>query len=290
MKRKKYIGLYIVFVLLITWCVTLALFINYKVGQKFFFSIMYIPGILAFIFNIIEYKNIKKTCEVFTKKINKKAVLFSIFYPIAVVFLCSFIVYMLGIGLIQSRVNTESLGKLVANGKILFRRDIIVLIVASIMTIPDALGEEYGWRGYLLKESTFEFGITKSVIIVGVVWALYHVPIVFLLAKYSGIANPFLLCLVQGLAAFAFSFPEAYSFYLSGNVLLPVILHAVWNSINVMVLGDIYKNEHGIMSGKLLLINGEGIIGVILGVILIFVFIRVFKKKEDNCGEKYADQ
>ncbi|WP_051624354.1 CPBP family intramembrane glutamic endopeptidase [Clostridium akagii] len=262
MNEKKYAKTYIVSVLLITWIITATLFIHPNTGLKLFTLIMFIPGILALIFNDIQYKRKDKIYECFTNRINKKAMLFGIFYPILFIMICSLIAFTTGIGTLTSE-------------KIPVTRDIIYLIFASILTLPFALGEEYGWRGYLLPKLTKIYGKTKSTIIVGIVWGLYHVPIVFLLAKTTGLPNPFLLCIIQALAAFTFSFPSSYCYYLSDNIIPVLFIHSVWNSINVMMLGDIYKNQYGIIRGNLVTINGEGILGVILGTILIFGFIKV---------------
>lgn len=112
----------------------------------------------------------------------------------------------------------------------------------------------------------------------GLVWALYHVPAVFFLAKTTGIGNPFLLCVIQACVVFTLSFPFSYCYYLSGNLIPVLFFHSVWNVVNTTVLGNIYKNKQGIIAGDLLLINGEGVVGLGLGMILIYWFIKQFKK------------
>jgi membrane protease YdiL (CAAX protease family) len=183
--------------------------------------------------------------------------------------LCAFIAYVTGIGKLSSE-------------KIPVLRFIITLIIASIVTLLNALGEEYGWRGYLLPKLTKTYGKSKSTIIVGIVWALYHIPVVFLLAKATGIANPLLVCAIQAIAAFTFSFPSAYCYYLSNNIIPVLFLHSVWIQINKMILGDLYTNQYGIIQGNLLAINGEGILGSLLGIILVFWFIKKFKTRMEN--------
>jgi membrane protease YdiL (CAAX protease family) len=216
------------------------------------------------IFNVIQYKNKKKLYECFINKLNKKAILFGIFYPILFVVLCAFIACVTGIGKLSSE-------------KIPVLRFIITLIIASIVTLLGALGEEYGWRGYLLPNLTKIYGKSKSTIIVGIVWALYHAPAVFLLAKATGIPNPLLVCAIQAIAAFTFSFPSSYCFYLSNNIIPVLFIHSVWIQINKMILGDLYTNQYGMIQGNLLAINGEGILGSLLGIILVFWFIKKFK-------------
>lgn len=277
MNEEKYTKLYMILVLLVTWSVTAVLFIKPSIGLEFFTLIMFIPGILAVIFNIAEYKSAKKVFECFTRKITVKAMLFSIFYPVIFVIICAVIAYVSGMASFHREAYINSFGQ-VTHDKILVIRDIVVFIIVTILTLPSTLGEEYGWRGYLLPKLTKLYGKVKATTIVGIVWGLFHVPAVFLLAKNTGMSNPLLLCIVQAVAAFTFSFPSSYSYYLSESIIPPMFIHAVWNSVNVMVLGDIYENEYGILKGNLLNINGEGILGSILGIVMIFGFIKIFKK------------
>lgn len=279
MNEKKYAKIYIVFVLLITWSVTGILFINPSIGIKFFSLIMYIPGILALIINIFQYKDKRKLYECFTKRISKRAMLFGILYPLIFIIICAIIACIIGLGQFNDKAFIEGIGKL-TDGKVLIKRDVIVFIIATIFTLPNVLGEEYGWRGYLLPKLTKIYGKTNATIISGIVWGLFHVPAVFLLAQTTGMSNPLLLCIIQALAAFTFSFPCSYCFYLSRNIVPVLFIHSVWNSINVMLLGDIYKNNHGIIKGNLIAINGEGILGVVLGMIILLWFIRRFNKND----------
>lgn len=279
MNEKMYIKTYIVLVLLVTWFITGILFIQPNIGLGFFNIIMFIPAILALIMNVFEYKDKKSLYKCFIKRINAKAILFGILYPIIFICICAFIAYITGLGQYNDKAFMEGVGKL-TDGNVFLLKDIIVLIIATICTLPYVLGEEYGWRGYLLYKLTPIYGKLKATIITGIVWGLFHVPAVYLLAKTTGMSNPFLLCIIQALAAFTFSFPASYCFYLSGNIVPCLFIHSVWNSINVMMLGDIYINNYGIIKGNLTAINGEGIFGVILGSILLIWFIKVFNKND----------
>lgn len=267
MSEKSYLKIYIVAVLLATWIVSFALFIDANIGIKYFSLLMFIPGGLAVLFNWIQYKDKNKIYECFKSKMNMKAMLFGILYPIVFLIVCALIAEVTGIGHWT-------------NAKIPVIRDIIVIFISVIVTLPAALGEEYGWRGYLLPKLTQEYGKTKATIIVGIVWALFHAPVVFLLGQATGMSNPLLLCVFQAIAAFTYSFPSSYCFYLSKNIVPVLFIHSVWNSINVMLLGDIYTNRKGIIEGNIISFNGEGILGAILGLILMFFFIRKFERSK----------
>jgi membrane protease YdiL (CAAX protease family) len=258
---------YIVSVLAISWLITGILFINPTIGLKYFAIIMFVPAILAIIFNKLLYTNRKESLLERVRKTNPKALLFGILYPIIFVILCAITAQMTGLG----KLNVQGIQPL---------RVVITLAVTIIIGLFSAWGEEYGWRGYLLPELTRQLGKVKATGLVGIVWGLYHVPAVFLLAKTTGMSNPLLLCIVQAIVVFALSFPFSYCYYSSGNLIPVLFLHSVWNTINPAVLGNIYRNEPGIMTGNLLYINGEGVLGAIFGVILIIWFIKQFNKHD----------
>lgn len=59
-----------------------------------------------------------------------------------------------------------------------------VLIGAVINTIP-AFGEELGWRGWLLPK-LMPLGIVPAILISGVIWGLWHAPLILLGYNYPG--------------------------------------------------------------------------------------------------------
>lgn len=266
--QENYSKAYILSVLTITWLVTIVLFVDPTIGLKLFSIIMLIPGLLAIIFRRFLHKNSKTKPIGFSKNISSTSLIFSILYPILFVVVCALISLITGIGELNPL-------------KISAVKDTTSIVTVTIIaTLIGAFWEEYGWRGYLLPELTKNNGKTESTIIVGIVWALYHVPVVYLLAKTTGSVNPLLLCLIQACFIFAFSFPFSYCFYLSENILPVILFHSIWNVLSTTILGDIYRNEQGIIEGNLLYLNGEGILGLILGTCLIYWFVKQFKKDE----------
>lgn len=263
--QKNYAKFYILSVLAITWLVTIILFINPSIGLKYFWLLMLIPAILAIIFNKLQHRDRKESLNDIVRRTNPKSLLFGIFYPIIFIILCGIIVQSTGLG----KLNIQG----IPSPKV-----IITLLEGFVISLFGALGEEYGWRGYLLPELTKQYGKVKSTALIGIVWGLYHVPATFLLAQTTGIGNPFLICIIQFISVFSLSFPFSYCYYSAGSLVPVIFLHGVWNTVNTSILGDIYKNTSGIITGNLLYINGEGVIGVILSAILIFWFIRQFKK------------
>jgi membrane protease YdiL (CAAX protease family) len=51
--------------------------------------------------------------------------------------------------------------------------------------IYDGLGEEIGWRGFALPQFQESFGSLGGSIVVGVLWALWHLPLFFIPGSYQ---------------------------------------------------------------------------------------------------------
>lgn len=63
----------------------------------------------------------------------------------------------------------------------LFEKPLIILIVfIYILFLGGPLGEEFGWRGYALDKLLSIYKPIKSSIILGVIWALWHIPLFFI--------------------------------------------------------------------------------------------------------------
>lgn len=270
-KDRKYIVWYCVIVLAFTWVISIALFTNPKLDTNSITVIipiafgMYFPAILAFIFKRIQYRNIKIKSQFSMKTLNKKSLLFSIFYPIVFILLCFVIALIFNIGEMDYK-------------KIPNLSGIFQIIVSIFINVIIVIGEEYGWRGYLLPELTKDHGKIKATVIVGIVWALFHVPVVYLSAKASGMSDPLFVCIVQAFDVLVFSFSFSYCYYLSENLIPVLFMHSIWNEINTLVLGNLTSNEHGILKGNLLYINGEGVLGLVLGALFVLWFIIKFRK------------
>ena len=53
----------------------------------------------------------------------------------------------------------------------------ITLIVSAFAAIITAAGEEIGWRGFLLPQMTKIWNVKAAVIVSGLIWAVWHMPI-----------------------------------------------------------------------------------------------------------------
>jgi membrane protease YdiL (CAAX protease family) len=243
-----------------TWIFTAFVFSKPEQYLGYITYVMYIPALVAIPLAYIQHRSLRDLVKPIIHRIPISVLVFSIMYPILFLVLCAAITYVINI----AEFNREQLTRLIDYPAV------TILLIGFLKVF----GEEYGWRAYLLHEMAEKKGPVTASIFVGVVWAAFHGPIVYQLATYLDTGNPLLICIVQMAAVFVFSFPFAYTYLASGSVIPPMIFHFVWNLYNPKILGNIYFNQPGIMSGNILLINGEGVAGIVLGIVFVFWYLK----------------
>jgi uncharacterized protein len=109
---------------------------------------------------------------------------------------------------------------------------VMLAVAATIGTIVGTLtaaGEEIGWRGYMLTR-LIDAGIPHPVLASGLIWGLWHVPIV-LGAGYAAGPSPAASALLLVVLATAFGVVFARLRLQTGSVWPAIVLHGAWNSI-----------------------------------------------------------
>ena len=93
-------------------------------------------------------------------------------------------------------------------------------------------GEEVGWRGYALPRLTTHLGLGGAAVVLGVIWALWHLPLFFLAGTGSeGQSFPIYLLHVTGL-----SVAMSWLYWKTeGSLLLVMVMHASVNNTTGIV-------------------------------------------------------
>jgi membrane protease YdiL (CAAX protease family) len=144
----------------------------------------------------------------------------------------------------------------------LFQFLIIGVIANLTFPIIMMLGEEYGWRSYLLK-NLLPLGFWKANIITGVVWGLWHAPVILMGYNYGyyTITGVFLFVLVCILIGTLFNY-----MYIRGNsVILAAAGHGWFNG---MVPSIILLTGY---MGKETLTAPLGLTGIVIMVLLLLI-------------------
>jgi uncharacterized protein len=104
------------------------------------------------------------------------------------------------------------------------------VVLVPVLALTDGLGEETGWRGFALPRMLDRYGPVVASVLLGLLWAVWHVPLFFTegLALYGD--SPLLLLLELPAVAIVYTWIFQRT---SGSVLLAILLHA---SMNVAVL------------------------------------------------------
>jgi len=112
-----------------------------------------------------------------------------------------------------------------APGAIPLPKLVIVFVFFAIVDGP--LGEEIGWRGFLLPKLLERRGPLVASLVVGVVWFLWHLPLYVATGRFEMTATFLLGYLIQNVA---WSFLHTWFFRRSGgSAFLAVFLHTAGN-------------------------------------------------------------
>ncbi len=111
---------------------------------------------------------------------------------------------------------------------------LLLLSLATLGTVLGAVtaaGEEIGWRGYLLTR-LIDAGVPRPVLVSGVIWGLWHVPLIVagVYVADSG-QSRLLTVLLFMVAVVSFGVIIARFRLATGSVWPAIALHAAWNSI-----------------------------------------------------------
>jgi len=116
-----------------------------------------------------------------------------------------------------------------------------ILPALFFATLPPIL-EELGWRGYALDRLQLEWSAFSVSIILGVVWALWHLPLFFIEGSYQhdavGFATTGFWLFMTGVVALSFAFTWIYN-NTERSILGIIILHGWVNfTAEIIVVPD----------------------------------------------------
>ncbi|MFC1505527.1 CPBP family intramembrane glutamic endopeptidase [Thermoproteota archaeon] len=224
---------------------------------------MWCPGIAALLTSLLHEKNISG----FGWHLGKpRYLLLSYFLPLAYSFIAYFIVWSFRWGGVQRSLDLE-----------FFEFFVISATLGILVSSLSSLGEEIGWRGFLVPKLAKITTFTKTSMISGVIWAIWHYPLILFADYNSGTPAWF------GLSCFsimiiAISFPLAWLRLKSGSVWTAVIFHASHNLYIQQVFDPLTKD-----TGATKYFIGE--FGIVLALISI-PFAFIFWKKRTELNKK----
>jgi membrane protease YdiL (CAAX protease family) len=144
------------------------------------------------------------------------------------------------------------------------------VILGPLLGLLIAFGEEYGWRGYLQSELV-KMGKTRGILLVGVIWGLWHIPLILMGHNYPG--HPLLGSVLMMVYSITLALILGYAVLKSGSVWLAAFLHALNNQVLAFLVLAVYTPNDPVFS------FGIGLYGIVLLAIIAGALL-VFDRKE----------
>lgn len=130
--------------------------------------------------------------------------------------------YMAAIKLAVALVHRVALGAWPPLGQELW----YVILASIVLTTLGQAGEEIGWRGYALPRLAARLGLARASVLLGVIWACWHLPLFFVPGiSQTGQSFPVYLLMVPALSvAIAWLYGHT-----NGSLLLAMLMHSAIN-------------------------------------------------------------
>lgn len=268
---STYLVAFVVVTLAASWGIA-ALTIADTVPDAAVVAIMLTPAVVVLALRRVQGHSLRATIATSLRGATLPSLLFGALYPVLFVGVAALVVVATGLAVYQPGVTNVVV-------QFVEQAGLVALPVWLVLQAAITYGEELGWRGYLLPALTERHGPVVATAAVGVVWALYHAPVLYLGARITGLADPPVAAAVQAGAVFTVSFAFSCCYYLSrGSVLPVVVFHLVWNVLNPWILGNVYSNARGLLAGQVILVSGEGVVGLTLGAVAAVGFVVLFRR------------
>jgi membrane protease YdiL (CAAX protease family) len=117
-----------------------------------------------------------------------------------------------------------------------------------LLTVAAGIGEEFGWRGFLLPRLQTRHNALVSALIVGVIWAIWHIPMFFIkgTSQYDQQLQAGLLPAILAYSVFVIVNSIQFTWVFNntrGSVLLAAVLHGASNTWGGYI--DVYRGHFG---------------------------------------------
>jgi uncharacterized protein len=139
------------------------------------------------------------------------------------------------------------------------------IIIGPFLGLIIAFGEEYGWRGYLQSELT-RLGRIRGVFLVGVIWGIWHWPVIWMGYNYPG--QPILGSIAMVIWCILLAYYLAYAVFKSKGIWIAAYLHALNNQTLAFYALAV------ILPTNVLYSFGIGLPGLLLGAIVVLLILR----------------
>lgn len=221
--------------LLLTGLITFAVYYfmpDSEGANSYFLLLMWSPGIAAVIVNLVKRKSLRGLGW----KFSLKWMAIGWLLPIAYGSLAYGSIWITGLGDVPNPTFLErarfTMGmESDSDTLIIISAFFYITVISLIPNMVMSLGEELGWRGFLVPELFYRFDFKKTALISGAIWSTWHLPGI-LGGNYGQETTPvlfrlfcFLIMVLSGAMILAWIRLE------SGSVWPAVVFHATHNGV-----------------------------------------------------------
>lgn len=273
----KRIGIFLLFAFVLCWILDITV---YKNNDKPFAKLltyltMFTPAIGTIIARIITKEGWKDSFLRPNLKGNIKFYVLSIIIP-----LLAALIYGLLLVAFYNR-NFQFSDIFDQTAPISFLGMLLTLISTLIPFSFYTLGEELGWRAYLVPKLETLFGTTASLLIGGAIWGLWHTPAIvnglnygkdYTSYPFGGIAMMCICCIFEGCIL-------TWLTKRTGSVYPAAIMHCISNNVSPFIYGQFLTQEivdqHGFALGCI-----YNIPMIVLGIVAYVMILRCKRKAQ----------
>ncbi len=162
----------------------------------------------------------------------------------------------------------------------------IIMLVSTVISLPLAwlpyFGEEYGWRHFLQPRLQQKFGLRKGIIILGVIWGLWHAPLCFM---YYSRETGLQMQTAQIITCIAYAIFFGFVYMKTENIWLPVVIHYLNNNLIPVIAGDASPE---VLENQTVSWSDIPLHALLMIFYLLFIFAKEFRtpqKSEKNVTE-----
>lgn len=220
-------------------------------------SIIAIIGILTIItLNLKkEWRNALVTAKLSVGKNLRYYIIIPLIYTI-ILFSSLILNYFTGLGVPAKEFNPY----------LFFTTFISLLITGALLLWPALFGEEYGWRVYLQDRLFPLLGGYKGVLILGIIWGVWHTGTILLGNNYPG--QPIMGNIAMILGTIVMGIIFSYAVFKTGSVWVAVLLHLITDMTQTPSELYIATSINPVFS------FGSGIYGSVLMAVFALILLR----------------
>jgi uncharacterized protein len=144
---------------------------------------------------------------------------------------------------------------------------LLMLTVGSLVSCTYAAGEEIGWRGYMLTR-LIDSGVPGPIFFSGLVWALWHVPLI-LSGQYASGPHPALSAVLFVGDVIGLGYVFAWLRLSSGSIWPCIWAHGAWNAV-IQGPFDMSTTRYSVWVGE------SGVLTTLATIVFAIVLYRVW--------------